>query len=386
MKKILLLLVPCFSLLSSYCFSQNVGIGTTTPTRAKLEVHGAVGSTSAIFGGESTGISLQRNWPGIGFNHYYNFDNGGHKYIANGFAAMQFFDPSSGYMALDMFGNGVANGNTTAPRRVFTIANNGNMGINTGPANASLYVRKGINFDGSAVFGGSTHNSHFNYSSVEDTYIRGGINGSNVYINDIPGGIVSIGGGTTKVGINTYGYPPSYTLEVHQVKEPSGAETGILLVNSLFNHWEIFHNLPLSFKYNGNIVASIHWEDGHYGQISDGRLKTNVQPLPGILDKLMKLRPVEYEMKTNSKEHERRIGFIAQEIKLEFPGLVTVSKDTGNGYKAITDLHMMDYSGFGVLAIKAIQEQQQMINDLQKRTQLLEEQNKMLMQLLKQKN
>ena len=44
--------------------SGNVGIGTTTPTRAKLEVNGVGfgGATSAIFGGDGTGISIQRNW------------------------------------------------------------------------------------------------------------------------------------------------------------------------------------------------------------------------------------------------------------------------------------------------------------------------------------
>jgi hypothetical protein len=59
--KNVLLFISCINVLSTV--SQNVGIGTSTPTRAKLEVNGAVDATSAIFG-ESSGISLQRNWPG----------------------------------------------------------------------------------------------------------------------------------------------------------------------------------------------------------------------------------------------------------------------------------------------------------------------------------
>jgi hypothetical protein len=39
-------------------------------------------------------------------------------------------------------------------------------------------------------------------------------------------------------------------------------------------------------------------------------------------------------------------------------------KDTATGYRGITDLHAMNYSGFVVLAIKAIQEQQQQIEIL----------------------
>jgi len=370
------------SLISLHSFSQNIGIGTATPTRAKLELHGAVGATTAIFGGNASGISLQQNAPGIGFNQYYA---GGSKYISNGYGAVQWFDHTAGYMALDMFGNGLANGNGVGGKRAFTIANNGNIGIQTGPANASLYVVKSTNFDGSAIFGGSSYNSNFHYGSAEHTYIRAGKAGGNLYLNDIPGGIVSMGGGTTKVGINTYGYPPAYTLEVRQVKETSGAETGILLVNSLFNHWEIFNSAPLFFKYNGVAKSYIDWTDGRYAQLSDRRLKTDIQPLTGTLEKIMKLNPVSYHLKSEEKGQDSRIGFIAQEVKTLFPGMVTISKDTTHGYKAFADLHMMDYSGFGVLAIKAIQEQQQLITDLQKSMQLLEEQNKILYQLLNKK-
>ena len=108
MKKVVLPIRFLF-LLSSFVsskdlFSQNVGIGISTPIRAKFEVHGAAGSgaTSGIFGGESTGISLQRNWPTIGFNQYRDIVTPGSqgKYMANGFAAIQYFDPTTGAMAL----------------------------------------------------------------------------------------------------------------------------------------------------------------------------------------------------------------------------------------------------------------------------------------------
>ena len=40
-------------------------------------------------------------------------------------------------------------------------------------------------------------------------------------------------------------------------------------------------------------------------------------------------------------------------------------QDTTHGYKGIADLHTLSYSGFGVIAVKAIQEQQIMIEALQ---------------------
>lgn len=100
-------------------FFQNVGIGIATPTRSKLEVNGAVDATSAIFGGESSGISLQRNWPGIGFNSYWN---AGNRYIANGYGARHFLDPFNGYMYLDMFSVGTANALPPLTSRALTIS------------------------------------------------------------------------------------------------------------------------------------------------------------------------------------------------------------------------------------------------------------------------
>src|SRR5688500_1422534 len=98
--------------------AQNVGIGITNPTRAKFEVFGVAGSgaSSAIFGSDATGISLQRNWSTIGFNQYRDIVPPGSqgKYIANGFAAIQFFDPTTGALHIDMFPTGLANTVTPA--------------------------------------------------------------------------------------------------------------------------------------------------------------------------------------------------------------------------------------------------------------------------------
>ncbi len=343
-------------------FSQNVGIGTTTPTRGKLEVYGAVGTTSAIFGGESTGISLQRNWPGIGFNQY---NDGTSKFMSNGYASIQYINPGTGEMAIDMLGNGTANTSTTVSFRAITIGSNGNIGIRTSPANASLYVVKAGNFDGTAVFSGTDYSSYFNYSNLQDTYIRGGFSGSKVVINDNPGKVI-FGSGTSFVSINNG--VPSYPLEVRQA-----FGKGILLVEPAnnFNNWEMRAEVynggggsDLNLIYNGQYKGYFGYQTGDYFTYSDRRLKTNIKILPSLLDKIMQLRPVEYEMKYNNPGHERTIGFIAQNVRKFFPELVTVVTDTARGYPGIPDLHTINYNGFGILAIKALQEQQEQIEEM----------------------
>lgn len=115
---------------------QNVGIGTLTPTRAKLEVNGVAGTgaTSAIFGGDGAGISLQRNWPTIGFNQYRDEVTPGSqgKYMANGFAAIQYFDPTSGNMVFDLFPSGAANTFTPAATTGLVLSSSGKLTVGNG--------------------------------------------------------------------------------------------------------------------------------------------------------------------------------------------------------------------------------------------------------------
>ena len=375
-------------MISAFAFSQNIGIGTTNPSRAKLEVHGVAGSgnTSGIFGGDGTGISLQRNWPAIGFNQYRDNTIGTGKFMANGYAAVQFFDPTNGSMAFDMIPSGPANTLTFGARRSLTLLTNGNIGIlGPGASTASLVVEKGDNIDGTAIFGGSTHHSYFNYSSAENTYIRAGKNFGTVFINDITGGKISMGGGNSFVGINSTN--PAYSLEILQANNK-----GLLLIEPThFDNWELrsftgtgSNSLDLTF--NGTIRGFFYSPNGEYFNVSDRRLKSNIQSLSSSLEKLMQLQPVEYEMIPHNPSHKKTIGFIAQDVKKLFPELVIVRTDTLSGYKGINDLHTLDYSGFGVLAIKAIQDQQLQLNNMKKEIDILKEQNKMLMQLSNRKN
>lgn len=360
-KNILLLLILLSQFFSK---AQNVGIGVDTPKHAKLEVHGAVGGTSAIFGGDGAGMSLQRNWPGIGFNQYYN---GASKNIGQGYAAVQYLDPEYGYMAIDMFGYGLPNLNSFVQTRQLTLTNDGRMAIGTNAnPTASIFVARGYG-NATASFLGTTYHSHFNSGSSEDTYIRAGRIGGTVYINDIQNSKIVLNG---NIGINTS--TPTYPLEIRQ---PAG-DRGWCLVNANnFHNWEYRvsgADGDLRLYYDG-VYRGEFKSDGSYHSTSDARLKTNITPLASTLDKLMQLKPVSYEMIHKNPSHKKSIGFIAQEVQNIFPELVTVLKDTANGYKNISDLHAINYSGFSVLTIKAIQEQQAIIDKQQQQIKSLEE-------------
>lgn len=390
---IMLVVITALSVVET-AFSQNVGIGIETPTRAKLEVHGAVGATSAIFGGETTGISMQSNWPGIGFNSYFD---GGNRLIATGYGAKQFLNPNNGFLALEMIPYGTANSLAGTGYPAITISPFGNVGLGGATPNGQLQLSNTLNNRKLVLWETANNNYEYFGLGIEPGTMRYNVAGTNnvhrfysgngafasnllmsiwgdkqVLISDINGG--------GKLGINLSSAP--YTLSLKQA-----GGTGIYIQEAgSSTNWEFragytaqTNYAVLYLRHQGGDVGFFR-PTGEYVGYSDRRLKTNIEEMPPVLSKLLKLQPKIYEMKANNIHHEKTIGFVAQEVKPLFPELVFVSKNEGT--PGMEDLHAISYSGFGVLAVKGLQEQQVQIDELKKEVNLLKEQNKILLQLL----
>ncbi len=408
MKKLLSFLIVYFTFFISY--SQNVGIGTTTPVHAKLVVNGVAGngSTSAIFGSDGTGISLQRNWPTIGFNQYRDTATGYGKYIANGYAAIQYLDPGSGMLSFDFFPNGTANAEASSTSRALQLSPAGNIGIGGASANSYLQFPNTIN-NRKLTLWEAANNPYqyygFGIQSGTLTYNVGGTsnrhlflagNGANASIplmSVIGNQKVAIGtyNGVGKLGINHE--DPGYTITLMQADH-----TGLQIVDAnTYNSWELKTEMVggpnyLFFIYRdnfGNVVGGPFIDNnGSYHSASDYRLKKNILEMPAVLPSLLQLHPALYNMK-NDPGKKKCIGLIAQELKQFFPELVTVVDGPTAGYKDIKDLHTINYGGLGVLAIKAIQEQEMLIEKLQKQYEALATQlelNKAANEALKNEN
>lgn len=364
MKHMYTFVVACLLMAPFLLPAQNIGIGTTTPARAKLEVHGAAGSTSAIFGGDGTGISVQRNWPAIGFNQYYS---GNGKYIATGYAALLSQDQSSGTLRFQLFPPGSKDAAVTGSAASLGMSVSGNVGIKTEPMNTTLYVDRAGNTSGSAVFGGTSYNSHFHYDVAEDTYIRAGKTGGKVYINQINGGQILMGNGSSRVGINSGN--PTYPLEIRQTL---GTGLRMMQPSHSTNYWEIRLKYDPYYStadnqylvYNGAVKALFEGYSGALYNFSDSRLKENIRPVNSVMKKYMQLVPVKYNMKAFPGT-KKTAGFIAQDVEKLFPQLVVKATGVQHGYEDVNDLYGLNYDGFRILTIKALQEQQKLIESMQ---------------------
>ncbi len=110
-----------------------VGIGTLSPTTAGLVVNKIVGNTNAIFGGNSTGVSIQSSYPGIGFNTYYN---GGSIMIGNGGAGYIGADPTTGRIIIASTNSNASAGAANALLEKISITTDGTVSMGSSNLNA----------------------------------------------------------------------------------------------------------------------------------------------------------------------------------------------------------------------------------------------------------
>ena len=315
----------------------NVGIGTTNPVSA----HGR-DSVLVVGGGssfESSGITL-----GTGSSY------------ANG--PYEILTSSEGSHASFKISDGTINR--------LTIKSNGNVGIGTtSPINGKLEVlgaSSGLNKT-EHVDIAITQDANFTASKVQ---LRSGVtSGTNPYFAIL-----------TR---NNNGIPTEQGVVKERMRITSAGNVGIGTADPGTNKLYV----------NGNIFAN-----GTITPTSDDRVKHNEQTIVGAIEILGKLTPKKYikttemydadhdfELDANGDPvdengepvaHAIEAGVIAQKV-LEVPELAfTVSPEGVDEDGNVTSPHGLNYNSLFTYAIAAIQEQQQLIEDLKSRIETLE--------------
>ncbi len=416
MKKIFLIVTTVFTLLK--CFSQNVGIGTTTPA-FKLDVAGGSINTDSLYrisyipvisvkgrgnffagknaGSSTTGSSntaagdssLYLNTSGysntaIGRQSLY-FNTAGFSNTACGHFTLYANTTGSnnnaiGHLALSA--NNIGSNNVAVGNQAL----NANISGNSNTANGTIALA--LNTTGIANTGFGSAALHNNVTGSYNTALGffADVSFSNLtaataigsYANAHCSNCLTLGDTGpyhAYVGINN----PAPLTDLHIIQYTDGGGDklrGIRLQRSInTNHWRtlIDPSNNYVFEYNDGLYTYINPTTGAYINPSDVRLKKDITPLESMLDKVMTLVPKKFHYKTNSADDPLLWGFIAQDVQKIFPEFVDVKED---GYLGIS------YTNFSVVAIKAIQEQQQEIELLKKQNELLIKR----MEILEKKN
>ncbi|MFD2521975.1 tail fiber domain-containing protein [Emticicia soli] len=164
-------------------------------------------------------------------------------------------------------------------------------------------------------------------------------------------------------------YGGAYSSTAHvdlEVRHPilsTDGMTGLRILNTgpNSNSWTLYTNNSggaLYLFFNGVLKGEFASGNGAYTNFSDARYKNNIQPYASTLDNLMKVGVKSYKLVNSDKTD---VGLLAQEVLQYFPEIVySNTNDKGEQF------YTMDYSRIGVLAVKAIQEQQKEIDELRK--------------------
>lgn len=185
-----------------------------------------------------------------------------------------------------------------------------------------------------------TGHASFEYGTVEaNTYIGDGSNLTALNASQLTSGTVPVarlsGSGIT-LGTHTTG---NYVATVANTDNNvtisgSGSETAAVSIG-------LADNISIS----GEITAQ------DVNSTSDLRLKMNVNPIEGALDKVLKLAGVEFDWVNNNK---RSIGVVAQQVEEVLPELVHTND---SGYKSVS------YGNLTALLIEAIKELKTIVDD-----------------------
>lgn len=132
--------------------------------------------------------------------------------------------------------------------------------------------------------------------------------------------------------------------------------------NDFFIRFMINTSLAGGVKVNGNGVE--------YVTSSDISLKKDIQPITNALEKILALNPVNFNWINNNTNDN---GFIAQEVQTVLPSLVSET-DLYANVNPEENVKILTLNEIGMIPfiVGAIKEQQQIINDLKARIEVLE--------------
>lgn len=312
---------------------------SAVPTRAMLEQRGSVGTTAAIFGGDGAGVAIEKNWPAIGFNHY--FDGTHHRSMAQGFSAQLGINQVNGSLYLASWPFAAltdANLDVNPYTQRFYVSRFGRLGLGTDDPWTDIHIRQ----------------DSYNFDAVNDpTSWRNGI-----VLQSPDGNYWNISDDKVKTCVNVN----------LGVLDPLG------IIGSLVNGCTTYD--AMVFQYNG-VGRSCIRSDGEYRQLSDARFKKDISPLSASsgLAAVMKLNPVSYHFLNEQKTERLHTGFIAQEVEKIFPEFVD---EIGNQ-------KVLGYQSFIPVLTRAIQEQQEQIDILKKQNEEMRKEMEQLKKLIQSK-
>ena len=354
----------------------NIGIGTTTPGDLLV-----VGSSFALHDGGNKVIGL-------------GWSPGSSNSLIAGYPAEIRLDPASGKLFLGTDPTLRTIGSTAGVQRRMTITSGGQVGIGTENPGATLEIGSSNgSVPGSLVLNPTTtgtgvEGAEINFRPAPVTTspaaqiwaIDQVSNANSPRLRFFP----TTSGETYGFTIKDNGYlgigtgTPSNKLHVQSsdgtsvyIESTTADNNGMLILNANTNqNWSTNWHEFVYFRNQGSNIGQIVGSNGGnmvtYSTSSDYRLKTDLKNYSGI-DLVNKIKTYDFAWR---KDSSRMFGVMAHELQAILPYAVNGQKDAVDENGKIIP-QSVDYSKLTPLLVKAIQEQDVKIKELQLQIQAL---------------
>ncbi len=312
----------------------NVGIGTTTPSDARLVVGGVtrwdtgIGVTGASSGG--VGLFLENKEAG---GHKYSLFSGGTANSGNLKGGFGLYDATAGDYRLMVDSSGRVGIGTASPDYPLTLQGDG----------GTYFIVKASNGAQQTLIGADAGGGMVSMMTNHDLQLRAGGNSNKV--------VVRANGNTTLLAANNpLNITAAWTASpdnVSNVSEISNATTG----------WQM---LMIVGNRSGSSLRRVGiwdqlWVGGTLTNLSDLRQKQDITPLKDSLSSVLALRGVRFRWRAAGDDVPPSLGLIAQEVEGVFPDLVETGAD---GMKTL------NYLGLIGPLVEAVKEQHAEIAEL----------------------
>jgi len=356
----------------------NVGIGTTTPG-AKLEINGnatigAVANTGTTIPLRINGLAVSDgatpygNYAGILFDANSGYTISARRYLITNALGINKFGIIRSVDATTDPALGAA-GAITSGTADFVIDNTGNVGIGTTNPNTKLDVNGSIKANNHL-----THLPWYNLGTApQGPWVPGHIKlitpiqhkESNMFAIKIKGYRYGLGGvpveiqcggyaygavGLIQTGCNTEGTsdPVGIGVENNHVIITIGSGTNIWYYDHFTAEysgwnakspqdfkWEFVYNQPPNTSNTNNVIvndAAGTIMASSYNSPSDVRWKENIEPISNALQRVSRLKGVNFQWANKARSGIPQVGVIAQEVEEIFPEVVSTDSE---GYKSV---------------------------------------------------
>ncbi len=156
------------------------------------------------------------------------------------------------------------------------------------------------------------------------------------------------------------------------IESTTSDNNGLMILNGNTNqNWSAGWHEFMMFQNQGNTIGQITAPNGSsvaYNTTSDYRLKKDLKPFKGLA-LINRLKTYDFAWKIDDS---RMYGFMAHELQSVLPYIVTGQKDAVDSNGKIIP-QTVDYSKLTPILVKAIQEQDETINNLKKDKEQLEQ-------------